>query len=267
MRMVTDFVYNYREYLVFLLTIILSVFLIFTNKNEQVNTLRSLTLDIMSYFQSPLKWINEIHTLKEENISLKQRNLDLAVRNIKLMEAELENKRLRELLKFEKKGDFNYLPAEIIGKATKPILNSIILNVGEKDGVRKNLPVLMDKGVVGKVIFASKNTSIAQLLTDRNFRLSVKIHRSRANGILEWKYDNIFKLKEVPKSFDIKMGDIILTSGYSDIFPADLMVGTVKEIEDDPVGFFKKVTVRSSVDFSKLEEVFVILNPGLDMPE
>ena len=115
-------------------------------------------------------------------------------------------------------------------------------------------------GVVGKTINSFSKTSTVQLMTDYNFRLSVRLENSGTVGILRYKKDNIFEIWEIPKTTDVSINERILTSGFSDIFPPGLFVGNVVEILNETNFIHKIILIRSYTDFSNLEYVFVIEN-------
>ena len=126
------------------------------------------------------------------------------------------------------------------------------------DGVKKDLPVLTPKGVVGKTIEASRNNSIVQLISDANFRLSTRILPSGATGILRFVNGETAEIREVQKNVVINIGDKVVTSGFSDIYPAGLPVGTVKGVYQDRGSFQKVVSIYLPNDLNAFQHVFII---------
>ena len=260
MRRIAAIVYNYRAYFTLAFSLIVATVVMLSDDTRQVRTIQAAALDSFHWLHAPVSYLGELPATNEENRRLRRKTVELAMRNSQLVAARLENQRLRELLGFKQRAGFNYLPAEIIARNTAALINSVTLNVGKEDGVRENLAVVTPRGVAGKVVApVGKRSSIAQLMLDRNFRLSVKLQRSRVTGILVWREGQLCELHEVPKSIEVQVGDTVLTSGYSDIFPPGLPVGTVVLVADEPVGFFKEIRVEPRVRFAELEEVFVVL--------
>ncbi|MCG8608528.1 rod shape-determining protein MreC, partial [bacterium] len=93
--------------------------------------------------------------------------------------------------------------------------------------------------------------------------VSAKIQRSRVTGIITWSEGNQVVLAEVPKRSDVKVGDSVISSGFSTIFPEGLEIGRVSEIDEDTDGMFMRILVQPAVDFASLEEVFIIRNQPL----
>jgi len=254
-----DILYRFREYLLLIFAVLISFIIIFSNDNPQVNAFRGKMLDIFSFVQEPLLELERLDNLEKENMLLREQLVELSIRVQQQKEAVLENQRLRKLLRFQVESKLDVIPAKIINRGSSTLVNSVTINLGTNDGLKENQAVVISEGVVGKVIITGEASSVVQLLTDVNFRLSVKTRRTRANGILLWQYENICIMDNVPKTLDVQVGDTIITSGYSDIFPEGLQVGKVTQASNDVPGYHKQIRVETFVNFNELEEVFVVL--------
>jgi rod shape-determining protein MreC len=253
-----DLLYRFREYLLLLLAILLSFVFIFSNDNPQVDAFQAKVSDFFGVFQRPFLELERLGDLEEENARLEERIVELSLDLQQVNEAILENQRLRKLLRFQQESQFDVKPAKIINRGGSTVVNSITINLGSQHQIERNRAVVIAEGVVGKTVNVGSATSIVQLLTDVNFRLSAKTQRTRAHGILVWQFEDLCALENVPKSLDIQVGDTVITSGYSDIFPEGLLVGKVIETSNEVPGYHKKIQVQTFVDFNQLEEVFVI---------
>ena len=260
MQAFISFVYNSKEYFVLIAALLVSIILISGNNNYQVRAMRGGVLDIYRTVQKPVYLLTDLIGVREENKRIRQKNIDLSISVSRLNESRLENERLRDLLDFKNRStEYEYVTSEVIGINRESYSSSIILDTGEENGIVKNTPVVNSDGVVGKVIETGTNSSIAQLLNDDNFRISVTINPGNANGIIHGER-GLLDLREVPKGLLVTIGDTVVTSGYSDIFPAGLMVGTVSSVIEKPENFFKEIKVKPSASLSKLKEVFLLLN-------
>lgn len=249
----------YKEYFVLLLSIILSLSLMFSSESRQVAVLQQSVSMFTENVQSRLMWFTLIFSALEENRKLRQENLRLAYANAQLNQANLENLRLRRMLGFKERVPLAFVPAKVIAHTTYQFTRSIKVDVGAKDGIRKNMAVVTNRGLVGKVITVFPTSVIVQLLTDVNCSVSAKILDERIVGILIWNTGEEWLLQNVAKSFIITPGDTVLTSGYSEIYPANFPIGTVTGISDTKPGLFKEILVQSFVDFNRLEEVFIVI--------
>lgn len=260
MQTFISFVYNTREYFILIFALLISLILISNNDNHQVRAMRGSVLDSFHIIQKPLYYLADLNVVRRDNKRIRQKNIDLSIKISNLTEAKLENKRLRALLDFKSiVGKYKPVTSEVIGFNTASYGNTILLDAGNEKDVRINTPVLNSEGIIGKVIDVGAKTSIAQLLNDRNFRISVTINPVGANGILHGER-GLSDLKEVPKGLLVAVGDTVVTSGFSDIYPAGLMVGIVTYVNEKPEHFFKEIKVEPSASMSKLKVVFLLVD-------
>jgi len=257
--------FKFKAYFLLIILIIVSSFLLFQNNNIQIKQIRSNTILAIGYLQENFSdffnmiWIPHILSIAEENNVLRKQNVILSEELSRLREASLENIRLKKLLEFKQSSKYNLVTAKVVGKSINLIRNYLTLNVGSDDGVNINMPVISEKGLVGKVISVSDKYCIVEILKSKNFKASVIIERSRVPVILNWNGGENLIISEVAKNLDIRVGDIVKTSEYSSIFPDNIEVGTVVAVSYDTGNLFQKVEVKSYVDFSTIEETFVLL--------
>jgi len=249
-----------------LIALVFSITLLFSNHGVQMQTVSVWTLEGYGFILEKISGIRHLKAVSGENEWLRQKNAELMLENSRLKEALQENQRLREMLGFKSSSQLDLIPTKVIGKGSNGFINSIILAVGETDSIQKNMAVVTAQGLVGKIFNVSEDHATAQLLFDRNFRVSAMIQRSRVNGIVKWHEGNQVILAEVPKRSDVQVGDTVITSGLSSIFPAGLEIGAVTDCRDDQQNMFMTILVRPAVDFAKLEEVFVIKRLPLPSP-
>ena len=243
-----------------LICIFLSIFLIFSSENEKVQSFRIYTADKFSFLYQPFNWIDNQSFLTKRIEVLASENLKLNLENQILSSNELENKRLRAFLDFKAKRDHNFIGSDVISKGTSSNLNAFLINQGSNSGVKKNDPVLSSRGVVGKIIAVSDDHSSVQLISDGNFRLSVKIMPSESEGIMRWKNNQICEIFEVKKTAEVNIGDIVLTSDLSSYFPPNLPVGEVVSIYDKSDSFNKIVRLELYADLSTINQLFIIID-------
>lgn len=257
MKTIGLFFLNIKDYLVLSLLVVISFILIFSNDNSQVRFLRAVGVGFVGAIQSGFSAVPNVFQIQKENEFLREKNIELANEVSALKEAKLENLRLTKSLGLKDKNISGVVIAKIVNKTLVQTRNTITLNVGESDSVRVNMPVITDEGLVGRIVAASGDYSIAQILYNRSLNISVKVQRSRVDGILNYDGAGNLIISNVPKSADVKVGDIVLSSEYSNYFPSGIPVGTVIE-EGNLDNLFKKVILKPSVNFTTLEEVFVL---------
>lgn len=257
MKTIGLFFISIKDYLVLSLLVVISLILIFSNDNPQVRFLRAVGVGFVGAIQSGFSAVPNVFQIQKENEFLREKNIELSNEVSALKEAKLENLRLTKTLGLKDKNISGVVIAKIVNKTLVQTRNTITLNVGESDSVRINMPVITDEGLVGKIVAASSNYSLAQILYNRSLNISVKVQRSRVDGILNYDGAGNLIISNVPKSADVKVGDLIISSEYSNYFPAGIPVGTVIE-EGNLDNLFKKIIIEPSVNFTGLEEVFVL---------
>jgi rod shape-determining protein MreC len=198
--------------------------------------------------------------LKQENLRLQEEVRRLQRENNELRESARAVERLQRLLLFKERVPATMVPAEVIAYSPSAWFRTIVINKGDRDGVRKDMPVVTWEGVVGRVMRTSPGSSMILLIIDRNSSVDVLVQRTRTRGIVEGDGGTQCQLQYVPRTDDIQIGDRIITSGLGGIFPKGLSMGEAVGVERKEYGLFQQVAVRPSADFSRLEEVMVILS-------
>tara|TARA_B110000116_G_scaffold90812_1_gene79030 strand:+ start:1251 stop:2027 length:777 start_codon:yes stop_codon:yes gene_type:complete len=247
-----------KDIISLILTLFLSISLFFSNSSEYVEKVEGKIIDFISFITYPKSWYKNILLIESENQLLKQKIVQLNLLNSELDNHKTENIKLKEMLAFkELYPQLSLKPANKVNHNFSSIY-SIILNVGDKDSVRKNQAVIDMKGLVGKTINIGERASKVQLITDKNFAVSVKVGKEMLLSIFKPTYGKLGYLERVLKSIEVKEGDIIYTSGVSKIYPSDLPVAKVISIKNNPKKLFLDVNVEILADVNYLNYVFII---------
>jgi len=263
-RNLFELLYYLRDLLLLLLAVLVSIMLLLTGESRQSFALQELFTGIIGAVPQPNLGIgiSDIFSYREENQILRQRLMQYALLNAELAEAARENERLRSMLQFTKESPYQLQVAEVISRGASSILSTVTLNVGTKHGVEPNFPVLALDGLLGKTMTVASNASVVHLITDRNFRLSVKVGSEGVRGILIPLYGPFAEVTGIPHNSGIRPGDRVLTSGFSDIYPKNLPVALVDEVVEAPGENFSRVKVRFQAEPSEVEHVFVMGGHG-----
>jgi rod shape-determining protein MreC len=201
-------------------------------------------------------------------IAVAQRNNELEkklalalVQNNACKEALLENERLRSSLGLKAKIPFKLVAAEVVARDASPWYQTIVINKGEAAGIVAGLPVVMPEGIVGHVMTASAEYAKVLLMLDRNSAVDAIIQRTRARGITRGAGDKGCIFDFALRTADIRVGDTVFSSGLDGIYPKGLPVGHVSRVVRRNAGLFQEIELIPYVDFTKLEEVMIIINP------
>jgi rod shape-determining protein MreC len=192
-----------------------------------------------------------------ENTKLKKENFLLRTRMIDYEHQAQESTRLRQLLGFSTGQGQDITVAEVIGASNSTPFQAIRIIGGENQQLRVGMPVIAEQGVLGKILRVGARFSDVQILVDSNFNLDVMVERTRVRGVLKGLSDNRCRLL-LHRRADIKIGDVVASSGMSGSFPKGVPVGTVVRISYDLDNVAQMVTVAPNVDYHRLEEVVVL---------
>jgi rod shape-determining protein MreC len=207
-------------------------------------------------------WLNYFYLvdLREENQRLRQ-SLDRARSNInELREQGQANKRLISLLKFTDGHNYSSIGALVVGWDPGPWLKTITVDRGGRDGVEVGMPVISDQGVVGRIVEVSPNYSRVLLLVDYNSSIDAVVQRGRVRGIMTGRGEKDCIMEYVRKDEDVRIGDVVVTSGMSGAFPRGTLLGFIGGIKSIGYENFLSISVTPAVDFKRLEEVLIVLS-------
>jgi len=228
------------------------------SSNPQLRAIQSFSLTAIGFVESILSFIPNPIELQHQRDALQNQNVKLLQEVNSLRQSQLENLELRRLLEFKEQTSFSIVASDVVGKSLHLLRNTITLDVGTNDSVKPNMAIISDEGLVGRIVAASEHYSVGQILLHRDCRVSAVVERSRTNGIVAWEGGTHLVLKNIVKSVDIKPGDRIVTSQFSSIYPANIEIGIVVAAKQIPETIFQEIEIAPSVEFSKLERVFIV---------
>jgi rod shape-determining protein MreC len=264
--------YGLLVFIVLLLLFALVLMSLRAKQREGVEFFDALLMEICSPFQKAatlvIKTVKGTFTqyvylinLEKENRALKQKIAELQEESHRMKETKLTNERLRQLLEFREKNSPSMIGAEVIGQDPSSWFKSVIIDKGERDGVKKGMAVISTAGVIGQVLKTAPHFATVLLLTDYNSAIDSIVQRTRAKAIVEGKGENRCQLKYLRRAEEVAVGDVVVTSGLSGNFPKGLRVGEIKKVDKKGHGVFQYAELVPSVDMTQLEEVFVIMEP------
>ena len=206
----------------------------------------------------------DLRDLRQRNAQLQAQVNRLSVENARLTEVERENERLRQLLNFTRSNPwYDYRAAAVIGQKigddTSNLLFSIFIDVGARDGVAVDMPVITDRGLVGRVVAVGPNVAEVLMLIDPASAVNARVQNPRVTGVVRGNVVSGLVMERIPQGETVSPGDIVLTSGLGGNFPDKLVIGQITEVLQRDSDMFQSARIRPTVDFGKLEEVMVII--------
>lgn len=173
-------------------------------------------------------------------------------------ETSLANERLKQLLSVAKDASPPMIAAQVVGKDPSPWFQTIMVDKGLSDGIKKGWPVINPQGIVGLVIEVTGHYAKVMLITDPNSAVDAVIQESRARGIIKGGTIGYCLFEYVLRKHNVAVGDRVVSSGMDGVFPKGLPVGKITTIVKRQAGIFQELTVTPYVDFERLEEVLIV---------
>jgi rod shape-determining protein MreC len=222
-----------------------------------VQNLITYTLDSVNDVVDHYLFVADV---SEENEKLKQEIDKLIRQNNELREGLRLRDRVGDLIEYQKEHQLKSIVAKVIGRDATQWARVVFINKGTQDGIRENLPVVTNVGVVGHVIQAGLNTSKVMLIMDGRSSVDTLFSHDRVSGIVVGTGMEFCEMKYVPITAEVNVGDQIISSGLGGLYPKGLVVGTVISITKATQGLFQEISIAPSADFGRLEEVLVLLS-------
>jgi rod shape-determining protein MreC len=239
-------------------------------RDHDIRLIRVWAVDILTPLQRSGTWaISSVHGVWEHYIDLRRTSVEndrlhselgrLQLRNRELESRAVEADRLAALLGFHSANpNVQMVAAQVIGANADASSRTIFINRGDQDHLRKNMAVITPDGIVGKVVEVYQDTSQVLLITDRESGVGALFSGSRTHGVIKGMSEPYLLMDYVINEEKVSPGQEILTSGEDQIFPKDLLIGTVvKSKNGNP---FSVINVRPAARLDRLEEVLVLLS-------
>lgn len=250
------------------IVLVVGMLLLVSMVGGRFGTLQQLTLDFIGPMQSAVtRSVAVVTSIKDDYIALwnvraenkrLQESIDKYLQKIgEYREEHKTNLYLEQLLDFKEKVSFEPLAARVVGKEPAYWYQTIVVDRGRTDDVLEGMIVLAPRGVVGQVIHAGEHYSKILLANAPSSAIDAMIQKNRIRGILKGAGERGYILHYVLKNVDVQEGDYIVTAGIGGVFPAGIPLGRVSKVHEKQRGMFKEIEVLPSVDFQKLEFVFI----------
>ncbi len=213
---------------------------------------------VSGQWQCLTSWRN----LARENRALRQRVKTLESEKKQLLRYLAENQHLRRLLDLQPTLPHQPIAAEVVASDITNWLRRVWVSRGSRDGVQVKDVVVTPDGLVGQVLQVSHRSSYVLLLTDAESRVGARLVRSGAVGIVEGTGQRTCQMTRLDWRADVREGDLVMTSGQSQIFPKGLLIGRVVAVRKDTHLSTQTAEIEPSVPFEKLDQVFVLKKNG-----
>lgn len=222
-------------------------------------------LDITSrpvrWFEGPVFELKKLFFFREtydEYVRQKKQIDALKARLVFLQESLQEHQRNQKISEFRQAQDYVSVLAHVIGRDPSNWNASLIIDRGQRDGLKVGMPVVSILGVVGRIFEVGNSTAKVVLLSDPSFSVAALVQRTRESGLLTGSLEGLCRLKYLTEKADVKVGDRIITSKLSSSFPEGILIGFIEDVQASENSHTVECLVEPAVDLSQLEEVIVI---------
>lgn len=267
MRNLLNFLLKYNYCFLFILLELISFVLLFrfnhyqgsvffTSSNKLAGSVYEAANQVTGYFH--LKSINDDLVQKNVELELQMEHLRKALSDVTRDSMSVEQ------LKKDALSGYDMYKARVINNSLTHIDNYITIDKGEKDGIRSEMGVVNGNGIVGIVYLTSDNYSVVIPVLNSKSNISCKIKKSDYFGFLKWEggSSKYAIVKDMPRHSLLALGDTVVTSGHSAVFPGGIPIGTIEEITDSQDGLSYQLKVKLFTDFARLNDVRVIVRKG-----
>ncbi|MBQ6897133.1 MAG: rod shape-determining protein MreC [Oscillospiraceae bacterium] len=224
---------------------------------------RSVTAQVSNKFSVWKDRTVNIDQIIEENEQLRKENQELKQKQIDYDKIKIENEKYKEFLEIkEENPEYEIAAASVIGRDGMEKFYSFTIDAGEDDGIEVNDVVMSSIGVVGVVVETGPNFSRVSTILSPSVSVASFVSSTRDTGVVcgDSRYSSSGKtlIRYLPKNTDAEIGDIISTTGMGEVFPKDLLVGTIEEIITDTSGNYSYAVVKPASEISEVKTVFII---------
>jgi len=263
MNNLIDFFKKYFHILLFLLLQVFCFIMISDNLSYPSFKMGQVASHITYPVHKIWNSIFQYFTYKTENKALVAQNLELIREresnflsisdSVHVKDAGEENKKIRL---------YDYVSANVVYNTVHKVHNYLIIDKGAKDGIELDMAVFSAQGVVGLVNDVSENFATVMSILHPDARISAKLMPANQLATVMWKENDptIVYLHDVPQHITVNIGDSVLTSGYSNVFPRDLLIGVVSKIEINKNSSFFTIKIQLSTNMSRINTVYVVKN-------
>ncbi|MCL2329003.1 MAG: rod shape-determining protein MreC [Bacteroidetes bacterium] len=265
MRTLFAFIVKYHVVLLFVVLQVLCVVLIVRHNEPQRN-------NFVSSSNAVFARVFSVNQAVSQYFGLVQINNDLAEQNAELLKNQLYSKIDRSIESHNEPlpaeisnnldQEYEYIVAKVINNSTNKPNNYLTLNKGWRQGIAPDMAVISANGIVGIVTNVSQNFSTVMSVLHARYRVSAKFKNSNYFGSLYWQGKNYqtASLTEIPFHVKFEVGDTLVTNEFSNIYPGNIMIGTIKSFNTTDNDNFYGITVQLATDFKNLEYVYVVNN-------
>lgn len=249
-----------KDYFLAAILLLLAITLMVNRHDGSLQNTRKVSITVLSFLEQPLSNFRIYRQAVSTNTYLHRQNILLQYELSRLRSVEQQNRVLRSLLEFRDRSDLPLIPVQVVAKNLSSTNRFLTVNAGKDHGVNVGMPVINSDGLVGTIIVTSSNYSQVLPYSNSIFRVSAQIENSRAYGIVSWPCNTSRELvmHYVPETISVEPGQYVLTSGYSNQYPAGIPIGEITRVEPGRGVDTQTIYLNAFTDLYNLAEAFIV---------
>lgn len=250
-----------RDWVILGVLLAASLSMMLAKNHSLVRGMRAGALEATAWLEARFSWVGGYFRALNENEILRQENIILSSRVARSREAVIENERLRRMIGFRDTTNVRLKPVRIINKDITQQQNYLTLDAGARDSIATDMAVIDERGILGRVVLVSENYSRVMPYLNTHARIPAKVQPLQAYGVVRWEGGRADRLRldHVVKTEPVQVGQLVVTSGYSGVFPPGLPIGTVDSVAALAGRNELTIFVRPSSPISNAEYAFVVM--------
>ncbi|MDX1421076.1 MAG: rod shape-determining protein MreC [Rubricoccaceae bacterium] len=251
-----------REWFLFGTLLLISLVTLVNHDGPLLRAVRAASLAVTGPVEGLFAGLGRFPDAVAENERLRAETIGLAAEVARLREARAENERLRALLAFGDTLAYPRVPARVVAKDVTRQQNLLTISAGAADSVAVGMPVVDERGIVGKVIVVGERYALVMPHQSTDFAVPGTLDALGQDGIVRWdgvEYDRLL-MEFVPKTEPVEPGMLVTTGGYSGVFPAGVPIGTVDSVFAAPGRNDYVIYLRPAAPISRASYVYVLLS-------
>ncbi|MES2619728.1 MAG: rod shape-determining protein MreC [Bacteroidota bacterium] len=257
-----QFFLRYYLFILFLSLEVFCFYLIYRNKHYNEVVYMNVANESSGKLYAAYSGINDYLHLRRFSDSLVEENAKLrAALYDSKYDTHIDSGRVSDSIS-KTVQHYTYISARVIYNSVNRASNLVYLDRGKNQGIQKQMGVVNANGIIGQVVSVTDNYSAVMSVLSKDFKVSVKFKKNEFFGNMHWDGVNSIKasLEDIPKHVPVKVGDTLVTSGFSQLFPRNIMVGTVSDVKMEADKNFLDITINLSTNFGSLSYVYVVNN-------
>lgn len=249
--------YQFKEYVLLVVLVVVSLVLISLSENPQAKKLKAFAIANFAVLTELTEAVTNVFSNDVSIEELKLENAKMALQLSRMKKVALENEELRGMINMRDTSSVPLIPVRIVSKLVTKIQGNFIVNRGSNSGIIKGMPVINHQGLVGLIMEVTEDYSVVRNLQNSSLNIAVTLQRSNVDGILSFDGRDLV-IKNIPTTYDVKVGDRIETSDFSSLFPPSIPVGTVSKKESNELGLLHSLIVKPFASIEATNNLFVV---------